>query len=705
MYQRTFTQIVFFLSLLLTYHANAQASHDQIISNFQDFLREPQSDSEVANHLAKMHIEEGYWPELDYTLTSGAWHPNWHLNRLLDFSRAYTDPKSTYFKDPTIHKAIVNGLQFFYDKNPFNKNWWSRQIQVPRALGRILIFMRAGEKQIPASLENDILTRLEGIQPAPSNFTGANKIDISLWRLYIGLLRDNTADIQTAVNNAYSTFELTTKEGIQHDFSFFQHGPMFLPMHYGQVLLNTLNNIAVPLVGTTYEFAGHPNFENYTQFLLGSFATVRRGPYVSFSSRGRQIVTPNSLKQGSNTYENAKLIDPDNAEAYHKLIDRITEAQPPSSEIEPYNMYYHRALFTSHSRSGYKFTVLANNYRVKKTEMGNGENIQGQFLSEGATNILVDGSEYSEIFPVWEWNKIPGTTTPEYKPEKLRPRKDWGFNGSSRFAGGVSDGVYGAQVFDMNEFGIQAKKSWFMFDDEIVALGSGISSTEDEAISTTVNQALLVGNVELAENKNSSLLPKGDYTYKNGINWVFHNNVGYFFPNQEKLRLSTLDQSGSRSLIRNGASTEVLTKGVFKLWFDHGKNPKDDSYSYILTPGIPTVEEMESYDMSNITILENSKDIQAVKHKGLDMIQVMFYRAKIAEFDGIKISVDKPSALMLKNVSTSEIEVYVSDPSERHSEIEIGLETDNIFPLKKITAEMPITAAKKGSTVKYIITK
>ncbi len=696
-------KIAFIIIILMGSYTTAQVSHDDMLSEFQDYLRISQNDIQIASDLESMQINNGYWPDLNYTAVTGKWQPREHLNRLYNFSMAYTDPLSIYYKDQKIHQAIVNGLQFFYDKNPHNMNWWIRQILVPRSLCRILIFMRAGDQHIPTQLEDQILARLEDIKPKPSNFTGANKIDISIWRVYVGLLKDNAEAVETAVNDVYSTFKITTSEGIQPDYSFYQHGPMFLPMNYGKDLVDALNNVAVPLISSPYEFAGHPNFENYSHFLLGSLTTVRRGQYVSFSSVGRKIISPNSVKKDGKIYTDAIKINPTHTSIYEEIRDRAEGVTSPTTESNPYSTYYHRALFTSHSRPDYKFTVLANNYRVKKTEMGNGENIQGQFLSEGATNILVNGNEYFEIFPVWEWNKIPGTTTPEYDVPKLEPRKNWGYNGTSTFSGAVSDGTYGAQVFDMNDFGTQAKKTWFMFDEEIVALGTGISSTESERISTTVNQSLLDGEVHVAEINSSFLLAKGDYTYEDGVKWILHDSVGYFFPNQEKIRLTTLKQTGARSKIKRGASSDLLSKEVFKLWFDHGITPEDDTYSYILTPGKVTVTEMESYDMNRIKILENSKDIQAVKHHDLDMIQVIFHKAKNVDLDGIKLGVSKPSALILKNLSTSNVELFISDPAEKNSEIEITLESNKITPTRKIKAAMPLSEAEKGSTVKFTI--
>ena len=47
--------------------------------------------------------------------------------------------------------------------------------------------------------------------------------------------------------------------------------------------------------------------------------------------------------------------------------------------------------------------------------MLNNENLKGYNLPLGATNILTSGKEYEGIFPVWNWNKIPGTTAVQHQ--------------------------------------------------------------------------------------------------------------------------------------------------------------------------------------------------------------------------------------------------------------------------------------------------
>ena len=63
-------------------------------------------------------------------------------------------------------------------------------------------------------------------------------------------------------------------------------------------------------------------------------------------------------------------------------------------------------------------------------------------MSDGCTNITQTGDEYFNIFPVWNWCHIPGTTAPQLEKVPMDP-KAWGVLGTSTYAGGVSDSIYG----------------------------------------------------------------------------------------------------------------------------------------------------------------------------------------------------------------------------------------------------------------------
>ena len=96
--------------------------------------------------------------------------------------------------------------------------------------------------------------------------------------------------------------------------------------------------------------------------------------------------------------------------------------------------------------------------------------------SSATSTITVDGDEYATVYPTYDWAHCPGTTT------AARLVQD--YSNSGRFTNGtshtigVSNGQYGACAYAMDKKGTQVKKGYFFFDDEIVALGSGITSSE-----------------------------------------------------------------------------------------------------------------------------------------------------------------------------------------------------------------------------------
>ena len=84
---------------------------------------------------------------------------------------------------------------------------------------------------------------------------------------------------------------------------------------------------------------------------------------------------------------------------------------------------------------------------------------------------------------------MPGVTNPhveivEYEKSESRTQ-------NTSFVGGVSDGKYGVSAMDFSKQGTVAKKAWFWFDDEWVALGAGITSDHEWNIVTGINQSLL----------------------------------------------------------------------------------------------------------------------------------------------------------------------------------------------------------------------
>jgi chondroitin AC lyase len=273
----------------------------------------------------------------------------------------------------------------------------------------------------------------------------------------------------------------------------------------------------------------------------------------------------------------------------------------------------------------------------------------------------------------------------------------WGESGSTNFTGGVSDGVYGCSVYDMDYNQVQEKKSWFFFDDEVVCLGAGINSNSVENITTTLNQCWLKSAVKISLNGKIK-----DAKQEENIanpDWVWQDSIGYVFLQPANVNVSAGTQSGNWAAINASRSKEEISGNVFKLWINHRVTPTDAGYAYMVVPGVDS-NEMTSYNNQNIKIIENSSSIQAVKNEKLQMIQVVFHKAGTINDNGVIVSADKPCVVLLKNIDSKNVSMYAADPSQKMKEVTISIKTQMLNGEKKVTCKLP-TGNFAGSSATF----
>jgi chondroitin AC lyase len=310
-------------------------------------------------------------------------------------------------------------------------------------------------------------------------------------------------------------------------------------------------------------------------------------------------------------------------------------------------------------------------------------------MADGATNIQRSGNEYYNIMPVWEWDKIPGTTSRDYAIDQPTIAQ-WGEKGSTDFVGGGSDSMYGVSVYDMNYNDVTAKKAWFFFDKEVVCLGAGIHSSAKENTITTINQCWLKGNVfALCNDKISSINSNLSSVYTN-LKWLLHDSIGYFFIGGNAIHVSTETQKGDWYHINNSMSKKTVAGNVFKVWWDHGVQPVNAGYAYVVVPGLGSEKDMRSYDLNDIKILRNDDTIQAVKHEGLARIGVVFYKAGECKVENFSIVVDKPCVVMLSQLNKPNIILHIADPSQQNDVIHVQVSSNKIKGgIKQIDCKLP----------------
>jgi chondroitin AC lyase len=331
------------------------------------------------------------------------------------------------------------------------------------------------------------------------------------------------------------------------------------------------------------------------------------------------------------------------------------------AEVEG-NRHFWKSDFMVHRRKNYYTSVKMSSYRVWGSESGNGEGLQNYHVGDGLNLLLVDGKEYEEIFPVWDWKRLPGVTC-EQSPEKLPEIQNWGktAQGNTAFVGGVTDGLYGTAVFDLSKDNVQGRKTWFFFENEYVALGTGISSKSPHPVYTSINQCLLQGEVTIRQGSQTTVLDEQNPAAENP-RWVHHRRVGYFLPPQNSIRVRLSEQTGSWHAINQWASDQPERKKIFNLWLDHGIGPKEAEYSYVVVPDME-LKAFEEY-IANIPlrVLSNTPQLQAVYHKELGLLGAAFYEpGEIVITPQRKISVDQPCLIQMQ-WEPQRIHLAVSNP-------------------------------------------
>jgi chondroitin AC lyase len=656
--------------------------------------------TDAASKLLQQQDKAGSWPDIYYKDTAiTAWLPEAHLLRLKTLAAAYyilaverTSDSSSANNDTLVALAngIEQGLAHWYAVKPESKNWWWNQIGKQMHLGAIGLM---AEPAISIQMRQTIADDL----PKTPSSEGANLTDFAKIVIYGGLLSDDKARVAAGLDGIKASVKVTQGEGIQADLSFHQHGAQLHNGSYGKVFFNTVIYWAYQVKDSPWAFSKEQT-DLLISYFLESDRWMTRAGTIDYSTAGRSV--SRSHREFSNKtillkqLEYISALVPQREEELAAFREHINGG---GSGLNGHKHFW-RSDYAVTMRDDYHFSVKMASKRVATTESGNGENLLGYWLGFGNTFLRQRGDEYQDIFPVWDWRYLPGVTAPEY--EGLGGA--WGKHlHQSTFVGGVSNGLYGVTAMDLNVMDITAKKAWFHFADEIVALGAGINAnsgdSKDKRIHTTVNQTVSNGRVII----DGKELKQAQQSIENAT-WLHHDNVGYVFALPWQGQVSQQAKTGSWQRINNSQNSDLLTKDVFLLKISHGNKVSDGQYQYTLLPA-KTVAQTQQYAKSPaVEILQNNSSIQAVYHKGLNTSGMVFYQAGTTELaSGLVLSVDKPCIVLLEE-KHQQVVVSVSVPDVLAQRVEVNLAYPNQNIVKE-TFVMPTTVDTLGMSITKII--
>ncbi len=622
--------------------------------------------------LAGSMSANGSWSDIDYTdKTRGGWSVAGHLSRLLDMAVAFNKNGSALKSNPDLNNKINAGINFWLKNDFICPNWWYPEIGVPRLLGPIMLLQedRLSSEQKEAGIK--ILER------AKIGMTGQNRVWLSGNVIYRSLLTGNYNLIEEAASAIKDEVVVSEAEGIQADNSFHQHGPQQQFGNYGSAFAADILKWGIIFRDTPFQFSAEKT-TILSDYLLKGMRWIIWKNQMDISACGRQLF-PHSQKgkarDVAGTIRKMPLLNPDLKDQYLTALDDFNG-----------DIHFWKSDMTVHRRTDFYTSVKMSSSRVAGAESCNSENVQGYHLGDGATYFYQSGNEYTDIFPFWDWKRIPGTTVfHDEAPLPVLPCSGYLIN--SDFVGGVSDGMNGIATLAYKRDGLNAQKSWFFFDDATICLGAGINSDENKEVNTTVNQSFLHGEVAVKEGGKQRILNPGTHNLKD-VNWIIHDEWGYFFPEKPSLELTNRTQSGNWNNVLKRMPPKEEKAGIFTLWFNHSVKPAGTGYAYYVFPrSSPAIIERKA---AQIRLIANTGAVQAAESLSNSIAGFVFVKAGSSRsgLSGL-VSTDKPAVIMISKANAG-FNVTVSDPAHKESVLTIGLEGNrksSLFPGNYDTAK------------------
>lgn len=682
-----------------------------------ELFENPVNDQQIGQMMSHLK-DDGSFNHIDYSdLSTTASFPHGrHTSDLAQMAKAFNSPKSIFYKSVVLKEAIILGLNYWVQKDYVGDNWHDNQITTPTNLINVVV---AFGQELP----RDLLEKLKPIiGRANMNASGARPSGDRI--VIAGLLAKNMLFLsnETEFNSIIRIIESDMKfangeRGMQQDYSF-HHRPDRVnnTTSYGySKFANTYGEWVSYVTGTKFQFSKDKINQLVDYYLDGVYKQLVYGVYEDVGVKNRDI-TNKSVHQPRGTLEIDRMLA---ATDYRKKeLEEIKALRKgtgrPSASFAKF--FWQTEHFVFQRPHFYTSVRLFSTRNQNMEQPYNGPGKTTAHRADGTNYLSLRGDEYHGIWPVYNWQKISGTTIMQ-KPE-LPAAKDIQKEGLTDFVGAVTDNLYGGVAFDFKSPHdlLEAKKSWFFFDDEYVCLGAGIKPKKSLPVYTTINQVLLRSDVRIEKQGQRQSLPKGNRA-EDQVKWVIQDHVGYLFPEPTRIHVSNQAEKGRWSDItdQKNISKEIISEDVFSLWFDHGDKinatdvhgkrllSKAPSYAYIVVPNV-TEDELAASSANNrtIEILANSEQIQAVKHTKLGMIQAAFYQAGSLDIgSGKSLKLGSQGMVMLQMKANKIVKITVSDPSRRLAQVLVTVsgifKAKGAYPNKKENKTLWIIDVPQGA--------
>ncbi len=585
---------------------------------------------------------------------------------------------SSGYDRATALARLHDGIAYWISWDASNSfdNWYYDAVTVPAYMGKILLMSEEIEGfTMGEELAQYMQTKISYIDKASLSDSGSNILQMQRNKSYYAIynedlnmllvcferinrelrLSNNMNGVGDAFREHLWNGSFRSKDGIQPDYSMLYHGPLVYSGTYGLTFIKGVGEFIADNDG--YGYFPEDGIKNLIDHILEHYAYIGRGETMDYNTIGRMISAKGS-NATSGVYTQVygiveKLLDAEGISYRRDDLQAFYDTKDSGAPNSGHKFYW-TADYTAHSKENYLLTLRTASQRTIGAEAINYYNRKGDFTGDGAAFIYRTGEEYNDIFASWDWHKVPGTTTETASFANPTEIDYYHLGSDSGLVGGVSDGNNGATAMQLVRGNISAKKAWFMFDDEYMALGTDITNNGSNSCYTTVNQCLSGSGKAYYDHSGSAWTVDNGANLEGNFKWALNDGIGYVFNGNDNVHiLRKGSQEGNRYDISwdgstdNSTRVEKVRRDVFTLWFDHTAD-NSDRYEYTVVPNT-THTALKAY-VNPLTVISNTAQLQAVKNTKTGEMQAVFWTANTeADFDGVSVKADKRVLITLKN--------------------------------------------------------
>ncbi|WP_182255699.1 polysaccharide lyase 8 family protein [Microbacterium esteraromaticum] len=631
------------------------------------------------------------------------------FQRLWTMAEAWAQPGTGHTGSQTLLDAVIAGLDHltsdaYSPAHPRFGNWWDFQIGAARALGdtATLVFEHLSSARrahyaacIDFYLPDPVVSSYTGLS------TGANRVDLCRAIAISALLSENSARLSLASAALSPVFDhVTTGDGYYADGSFIQHDTVPYIGSYGAVLSDGVGRLLALLHGTEWEIAP-PNLPKFFDAVDKAVAPLLYNGFMMDSVSGRSIARPATsgfVRAHSHLASIAliaKGVESATAERWRSMVKgwllrnavepamgysaattvrlayldellRGTDVPPAPERAE--SRVFAQMDRVAHKRVDWAAALSMASARTCYYEYGNGENLRGWNTSNGWIQWLTPNTmdQYTGNFwPTVDPYHHTGTTT------SLKPLNDgegvaWGRTApDTPWVGGAGDGSLSiaGQYLKAISSTLEARKSWIFLDDRVICLGAGITASDAAAIHTTIeNRRVRASSDNTLTLDGVTSVPRPGDSATVTATWAhLSDHGGYVFPSGETVHASRQTRSGRwRDINSSTSNTQTVSETYVTMTIDHGVNPGDQGYSYVMLPGASSEQTRRAAACihGTVQILSNTASVQAVHLPRLKTTAANFWQSATVK----DLSSSGPASVLIR-VSGTEATICVSDPT------------------------------------------